>query len=144
MKEYVEIKDKKDIETLMKEFNWFHDSCIKELKYFSGGYVDEDGSMYPFNSSRCVTIIFQSQNAKARTIEMKFDLIRKLNLSPKDEEYDCIIYGASLKKIDNIFYWSECENFKLEDMHEEYLTWISSQRVSWRILENALGNDKIY
>jgi hypothetical protein len=142
--DYIEIKDEMDIEKLMQEFNWFHDSCIKELDYYSGGYVDEDGSMYSFNSSRCVKMIFQSQNAKARVIELKFDGIKKLNLFPRDEDYDCIIYGASLKRIDNMFYWSEWENFKIEDLTKEDGTWISSRQISWRVLENAFGNKKKY
>lgn len=95
---YIEIKNNEDTEELMKEFNWFHDSCIKELVYYSGGYVGEDGSMYPFNSSRCVKIIFQSQSANTRVIEVKFEKIQKLNLLPRDEDYDCVILGATLKK----------------------------------------------
>lgn len=142
--EYIEIKYDSDIEKLMEEFGWFHDSCIKELKYYSGGYVDEDGDMYPFNSKRCVKIIFQSQNAHIRVIEMKFEKIQKLNLRPRYEEYDCIIYNASLKKINNLFYWSEWENFKEEDLKKEDGTWISAQKVSWRPLNNTFGDKEIY
>ncbi len=142
--DYIELKDNKDVENLMQEFNWFHDSCIKELKYYSGGYVGEDGSMYPFNSVRCVEMIFQSQDTDAGVIELKFDGIKKLNLLPRDEEYDCIIYSASLKKIGNIFYWSEWGNFEIEDLTREEGTWISAEKVSWRLLKNAYGNQKIY
>ncbi len=142
--EYIEIKDDKDMKKLLQVFNWFHDSCIKELKYYSGGYVEENGSMYPFNSSRCVKVIFQSQTANIRVIEMKFDGIKKLNLVPRDEKYDCVIYGASLKKINGLFYWSEWENFKIEDLIKEDGTWISAQKISWRPLKNAFGDKKLY
>lgn len=142
--DYFEIKKDVDIEKLMKEFNYFHDSCIKEIKYCSGGYVDEKGAMYPFNSERCINVIFQSQNANIRVIEVKFDKIGKLNLVPRDEDYDCIIYGASIKKINDLFYWSEWENFKLEDIKGEDGTWISALKMSWRPLENAFGNKQIY
>lgn len=142
--DYIEIRQDTDIEKLMEEFGWFHDSCIKELKYYSGGYVDENGAMYPFNSIRCVKIIFQSQNARTKAIEMKFEKIQKLNLVPRNEDYDCVIYGASLKKIGNLIYWSEWDNFKLEDLEKEKGTWISAQKVSWRLLKNASGNKEIY
>ena len=142
--EYFEINDERDIENLMKEFNHFHDSCIKEIKYYSGGYVDEKGAMYPFNSERCVNIIFQSQGANTRVIEMKFEKIKKLNLSPRNEEYDCVIYGATLVKINDLFYWSEWENLKIEDLKNEEGTWISAEKLSWRRLENATGNKEIY
>lgn len=141
---YFEINDDRDIEKLMKEFNYFHDSCIKEIKYNSGGYVDEKGAMYPFNSKRCVKMIFQSQSANIRVIELKFDGITKLNLFPRNEEYDCVIYGASVKKIDNIYYWSEWENLKLEDLSKEEGTWVSADKISWRQLENAFGCEEIY
>lgn len=142
--DYIEIKQNSDIEKLMEEFGWFHDSCIKELLYYSGGYVNEDGAMYPFNSIRCVKIIFQSQNANTRVIEMKFEKIQRLNLAPRDEEYDCIIYEAFLKKINGLFYWSEWEIFKEEDLEKDDGTWISAQKVSWRPLNNAFGNKEIY
>ena len=142
--DYIELKNNKDIEKLMQKFNWFHDSCIKELQYYSGGYVGEDGSMYPFNSARCVKIIFQSQDTIAGVIELKFDGIKKLNLIPRNEEYDCIIYSASLEKIGNIFYWSEWGDFEIEDLTKEEGTWVSAEKVSWRTLKNAYGNKKIY
>ncbi|RDU25249.1 hypothetical protein [Anaerosacchariphilus polymeriproducens] len=140
----MEIKNEQDIMELMQEFNWFHDSCIKELKYLSGGYVNEDGSMYASNSIRSLSIIFQSQNARARVIELKFDLINKLNLVPSNDKYDCVIYDASLVKIDNIFYWSDWEDFKIEDINTEDGTWISGQKVSWRILKDCFGELEIY
>ena len=142
--DYIELKNNKDIEKLMQKFNWFHDSCIKELQYYSGGYVGEDGSMYPFNSARCVKIIFQSQDTIAGVIELKFDGIKKLNLIRRNEEYDCIIYSASLEKIGNIFYWSEWGDFEIEDLTKEEGTWVSAEKVSWRTLKNAYGNKKIY
>lgn len=89
-------------------------------------------------------MVFQSQNTAISTIEMKFDKIKKLNLIPRNEEYDCIIYGASLKKIDGMFYWSEWSGFKIEDITREHGTWISAQEVSWRPLRNALGEERIY
>lgn len=142
--DYIEIKQDSDIEKLMEEFNWFHDSCIKELQYYSGGYVEEGGAMYPLNTIRCVKIIFQSQAAHTRVIEMKFEKIKKLNLVPRDEEYDCIIYEASLEKIDGLFYWSEWKDFNEEDLKKEVGTWISSQKVSWRPLKNAFGSKQVY
>ena len=142
--DYIELKNNKDIEKLMQKFNWFHDSCIKELQYYSGGYVGEDGSMYPFNSARCVKVIFQSQDTNAGVIELKFDGIKKLNLIPRNEEYDCIIYSASLEKIGNIFYWSEWGDFEIEDLTKEEGTWVSAEKVSWRTLKNAYGNKKRY
>lgn len=95
---FFEINTNSDIELLMNEFGWFHDSCIKEMVYISGGYVEENGAMYPFDSVKCVIIVFQSQDAKYRTIEVKFEGVEQMNLVPKQDDYDNIIYEASLIK----------------------------------------------
>lgn len=57
----------------MQEFVGFHDSCIKEIKYVSGCYVDRERSMQPINSIRKVEVVFQSQIAKKEPL--KFILI---------------------------------------------------------------------
>ena len=75
MQYYTQIKDNKDIEELMDSFGWFHDSCIKELEYYSGSYVDSNRCMYPFNSSRCVRMVFQSQNGRHKAFDGSY--IRK-------------------------------------------------------------------
>ena len=50
-----------DIEKFMKRICYFHDSCIKELKYLSGAFVDEDLAMYPVNDRRILKVAIQRQ-----------------------------------------------------------------------------------
>lgn len=135
--EFQIIENDRDIEILMRKFFFFHDSCIKEIMYRSGGYVAEDGAMFPFNSDRSLSIIFQNQNKQA--IEMKFEKIDTLYLKPKNEDYDCVIYSASIKKINNLYYWSEWDNFSIKDIDNSPGTWISAENIKWRFLENHLG-----
>lgn len=130
--EFKEIKNEEDMQVLMKEFSCFHDSCIKEIKYISGCYVDKDRSMQPINNVRKVVILFQSQMAQNRTLEMHFEKISKMFLQPQDERYDGIIYEASIKQFDNLFYWCDWENLKKEDIEIVEGTWISAERIIWR------------
>ena len=58
---YIEIKSDMDIQKLMNEYGGFNDSCIKEMRYVSGGYVDEEGNMCPFDFKKNVYILFHSQ-----------------------------------------------------------------------------------
>jgi hypothetical protein len=142
---FKEIQDQEDIQELMIKFGYFHDSCIKEIYYISGGYVGDNRAMYPINSDRTVHIIFQSQAAEYSVIEMKFNSINKLNLVPRNDDCDCIIYDASLIKIDYLFYWSEWVNFGINDIDKEYGTWISAEKVSWRPLSDSfLENNPVY
>lgn len=134
---YKEIETEEDIKELMEEFCYFHDSCIKEMNYVSGCYVDVNRAMQPINVNRTVEIIFQSQMSDCRTIQVQFDKIKKLNLEPRDEEYDAIIYGASLIKVNMAFYWSEWENLKTEDINSSRGTWIAAERIRWKKLNDS-------
>ena len=141
---FQEINTNLDIEHLMHNFGWFHDSCIKEIVYISGGYVEEAGLINPFDSIKSVIIVFQSQDAKYRNIEIKFDGVVQMNLVPKPDEYDNIIREASLIKYNNLFYWAEWGDFRIVSPNNNTGTWISSKKVSWRALEDSIGNHHIY
>jgi hypothetical protein len=95
---FKQIESSEDIECLMKKLSRFHDSCIKEIRYISGGYVSEEKAMHPFNSKRIVYMLIQNQHSEIPVIELQFNLIDKLNLKPKFGDYDCVIYEASLIK----------------------------------------------
>ena len=45
-----EINNDKDLNSFMDMHYGFHDSCVKELKYISGAYVDENLSMHPIKN----------------------------------------------------------------------------------------------
>lgn len=142
--EFRTIDNDEDMINLMQEFGYFHDSCIKEIKYVSGGYVGRDYAMNPFNSKRNLCVIFQRQSEESSVIELVFEELIKLNLEPSNGDYDCIIFEASLKRVNGIFYWCEWENFSLSDLDNVNGTWISSNKVKWRVLEDALGEEEIF
>ena len=61
---WMEISDENFLKNFMESVDFFHDSCIKELKYLSGAYVDEELSMYPINDRRVLNVIIQRQYEK--------------------------------------------------------------------------------
>lgn len=141
---YNVIKNDNDILKLMEDYNYFHDSCIKELHYLSGGWVGEDLAMSPFNVQRKISIIFQRQGRPNSVIELVFLGVNKLNLEPRDEKYDCIILGASLKIVNDLIYWSEYDDCNENNLANEEGTWISASQVMWRVLPDALGEKQIF
>ncbi len=141
---YFEIHCHSDIERLLNGFSYFHDSCIKEIVYISGGYIEETGEMNPFDSIKSLIIIFQSQNSKYKNIEMKFDGVVQMNLVPRPDDYDNIIHNASLIRHDGLYYWAEWENFRPNDSKNNIGTWIASKKISWRVLEYSIGSRPIY
>ncbi len=84
----------------LKEFNeklsYFHDSCIKEIYYLSGAYVDENLEMYPINDCRILRVIIQCQNEDEPMIEMEFQDLKYLKLFPIDPHYKCEILDSTI------------------------------------------------
>lgn len=56
-----ELRTQHEIDNFMKEIIGFHDSCIKEIKYSSGAYVEKNLSMSPVNTKRTLTVLIQRQ-----------------------------------------------------------------------------------
>ena len=82
-----EIIDDNDLRNFMERVGYFHDSCIKELKYLSGAYVNEELSMYPINDRRVLNVIIQCQFEDFSMIEMEFEVLKYLKLFPVDDKY---------------------------------------------------------
>ena len=67
-----EITNEKDIHAFMEMVGWFHDSCIKEMKYLSGAYVSDDLAMWPLSDKRVLNVVVQRQFKEKSMIEMQF------------------------------------------------------------------------
>ena len=140
---YIQIYTESDIQKLNEKFNFFHDSCIKEINYISGEYVDEKGAMYPFNSERKLSVMLQSQNAQIRAIELVFEKIRSFYMAPKIPDYDGIIYESYFTKDHDLFYWSDSDEFISEPKLNDPGTFIIAESVKWRGV-HFFGNEQIY
>ena len=131
--EWNSINTKDDIDKLMNVFGNFHDSCIKEVHYISGAYVNKDLEMNAINKRRNVTVVFQRQESNPSTIEVIFEKISKLNLAPVDERYDCVILDAFMDIFDGEIYWADSKNFDIHDIREyDDFTWICAESIRWR------------
>lgn len=137
---YKELKTADDISEFMKLFNYFHDSCLKELKYVSGSYVNLDLTLSAFDSIRSINAIFHSQNHKLPAIEIVFSKVERLNLVPRLENYDSIILGAHLSLVEDSFYWAEFDDFDYQNADHFNGTWIKCKEIKWRKLDNSVSN----
>lgn len=124
------ISTENDIEELLKSFNYFHDSCLVSLRYISGACVDKaDLSMNPINNKRSLFVTFQSQSRNCYSIELLFKKIVKLNLEPDNENYDCSIWEATIKRIGKYICWADTDNF---DINNPIGTWIICENILWK------------
>ena len=137
------IHTEEDLNKFLETYGGFHDCCLKELRYVSGAYVEEDLGMSPVNNQRKLYLLLQRQNEKFPVLELEFSKLIKLNLQPTDENYTCEILDVSMFWEDGKIYWGDSNWFQTE--REQYEgTWLCAKQVRWRILENALGNQELY
>ena len=105
-----ELNDENDVEFFLELVNSFHDSCIKEISYVSGAYVDKDLSMNPINNQRVLNIIIQRQFDINSVMEMQFSDLKYLKLFPIESDYTCEILGCSMLVENGLIYWCDVDN----------------------------------
>lgn len=142
---WIPINNQRDIETLQENFS-FHDSCIKEMRYESGMWVNEDLSMMPLNSLRNLYVVFQTQWKDCPSIEMLFEEVEWLNLRPVSPEYSGNLYGADIFFEDGLIVWygsGEFTESQIERYQYNDVTWIKAHRAKWRKTD-YLGEQQVY
>lgn len=139
-----EIVNNDDAEAFMDKFIFFHDSCIKELKYLSGAYVDEQLQMHPINDKRLLRVVIQRQYEELSAIEMEFIGVKYLKLFPDDERYTCEILDSSLILKDNCIIWCDCGSLTENNFDDYQGTVICATKLRWRYVDNYLGDKELY
>ncbi|MEA4987641.1 MAG: hypothetical protein VB095_06240 [Anaerovorax sp.] len=142
-----EISSKEDANNLLELFGYFHDGCIKELKYVSGTFVKPNMNMMPINEKRELCVIFQRQWRDPSVIEIVFSGLSLLHLAPVDENYTSEILDANMEFSEDGVFWidgdlSEKELHKALDA--EGYTWIKAKKAKWRAVEEFIGNDDVF
>ena len=139
-----EIVCKKDLDSFMNIMCGFHDSCVKEIKYISGAYVNEKLSMSPVNSQRILSVIIQRQFENPSVVEMQFVGLKYLKLFPNDENYTCEILDATMIFKEDCIYWCDCGGLSVKDVESYTGTTICASKVRWRAVDEYIGPNEIY
>lgn len=139
-----EITDQDTLKNFMERMSFFHDSCIKELKYLAGAYIDEKLSMYPVNDCRILKVIVQRQFEEDSMIEMEFQGLKYLKLFPADEEYTCEILDSTMIFKDDCIYWCDCGGMSEKDFDEYKGTLICASKFRWRAINGFMGKADFY
>ena len=133
-----------EILTFMERVCGFHDSCIKEMRYVSGAYVDVNLSMFPLNNQRVLKVLIQRQYEKDSMIEMEFQGLKYAKFFPADENYTCEISDSTMFMKDGSIYWCDCGNVSESNLEDYTGTLICAARLKWRSIENHLGENEFY
>lgn len=101
-----------DMNTLMREFNNFHDYVVLKIEYISGATVSSRG-VYPLASERTVIVKLGTYlNEQEKSIDLLFKKVSQMNISSIDEKYDSCILKATLNLIGGNIVFSDCDNFE--------------------------------
>jgi hypothetical protein len=138
-----DVKTNDDVLELMETFGHFHDSCIKELHYQSGTFVNRDLTMTMINQP-VLTILFQRMWENPSVVEMEFSEIIEFHLKPVEKQYTTDIPGAKLYLDDEIFYWADWDNWDKNSEYKNTATWVSAKAVKWCTREEFIGGDIFY
>lgn len=139
-----EIANEKDLNSFMDTMYGFHDSCLKEIKYISGAYVNEKLSMHPVNNQRVLSMIIQRQFENPSVVEMQFVGLKYLKLFPNDENYTCEILDATMILKEDYIYWCDCGRLSEKDIESYTGTTICASKVRWRAVDEYIGSKEIY
>ncbi len=131
-----EVVCQKELDEFLEKVYDLHDSCIAELRYISGAYVDENRAMYPFNDKRNLRVLIHQQCKDHPVIEMEFPKLKYLKLVPVDDNYTCEIGGISMAIWDGFFYWCDCSNVPIAEMQNYDGTVICASGFRWRFAQN--------
>lgn len=138
------VHDNDDLASLLSYTHSFHDSCIKELKYLSGAYVDEELSMWPVNDRRSLGMVIQCQSKTAPMIEMEFEGLKYLKLIPQDDGYTCEILDATMIMKKDCIYWCDSGGLAESDLVNYGGTIICASKLRWRSIKQRMGPKEFY
>lgn len=145
MSDWKEVCSEQDIEEITATFRDFHDSCIVSVKYISGAFVDENGTMnLGSEEEREAVILFHSQWEPYK-FELCFSGIKQMHIAGWQDNYSCDISEAELSfcsnllpgKPDKLIVWTDGDfaTFKADGtLHEPTDTYIVACKLKWRIV----------
>lgn len=141
-----EVKEERDIQQLLEQFGYFHDSCLKELYLWTGSYVNKDLSMaVPGNLDTNVRILFQRQFQNPSAIELVFEGVTSFHMVPSPEGYDSIIMDAIILLYQGLIYWADAYDWHPENKNfQANSSWISAKNLKWRDVSSWMGKENRY
>jgi hypothetical protein len=142
--EWKEIKTQADADALMNIFGGFHDACLREAHLWTGHWVSSELSMScPGNLDNRLRLHVQRQFKNPSAIELLFEELTRFNLVPTPENYDAIIYEATLLIRPEMIFWTPDHNWSPEDTDRDECTWVSAKKLRWRTVD-WLGDNLHY
>lgn len=141
---WYEINSQRELINFLEKMCYFHDSCIKEMKYYSGAYVNDNLSMHPINDKRVLCIVVQRQFENNSMIEIEFSGLKFLKLFPECEKYTCEILESTMILKKDCVYWCDSGGLSESDLDNYNGTMICANKFRWRCIDDCMGKKEFY
>jgi hypothetical protein len=91
-----------------------------------------------------IRLLVQRQCRAPSAIELFFEQVVTFHLQPSPENYDSIIFGASMLCRDGTFYWADAGGWTPNSSSRDDASWIAAKKLSWRDVSEWTGPDLHY
>jgi hypothetical protein len=91
-----------------------------------------------------VRMLFQRQWRPVSAIELLFEEVVRLNVTPSPESYEGSIFTATLFHDKGMFFWAEEAKWRPGEDDSDRVTWIAARRFSWRDASDWMGESLHY
>jgi len=138
------IKTQADADALMERFGDFHDGCVREAHFWTDHWVSHDLAMScPGNLDNRIRFLVQRQFRNPAAIELLFEEVTRFHLVSAPENYEAIIFSATLAVRDGTVFWSPDGDWSPDSPRRDDCTWISANHLRWREVD-WLGEELHY
>ncbi|MCU1233917.1 MAG: hypothetical protein JWP63_1884 [Candidatus Solibacter sp.] len=115
------IETAEDVAYLMRVFRNFHDGCVREMHVATGHYVRTDLSMR-LDWRTTVHMLVQRQFAAPSAIEMRFEEVVELRITPPAPDDAAVIFRAEMRVKGGVVRWED----------DNKATRVAARKVYWR------------
>lgn len=134
-----EMATQEDANQFLRNFNFLHDSVIKEVKIETGSFVLDHLGMVMDNHP-VVYIFIQRQSSTNSSIELKLQDAFLVNME-SDLLSTIEIHEAGIRVLENGIYFS-VDGF-IDDVPVGTASF-GAKKLEWRLVENGLGEEPRY
>lgn len=136
-----ELNEEAEVNAFLDKIWHFHDSCITEMKYKSGAYVNQDYAMHPINDCQNLRVVIQRQCSELSMIELEFIHLNWMRLFPVSQTYTCEIFSATIELRQDCVLWYNEDKLSEADLETFDGILICAEKLRWREIKNHMGSD---
>jgi hypothetical protein len=139
------IVSKVDADKLLDVFGGFHDGCLREVHIWTESWVAPDLRMHCASDlDTRIRFYVQRQFRDPSAIELLFEQVVGFHLQPSAQNYDSIIFEATLLFDGDTICWADAAGWSPTDDKRDGVTWIAAKKAAWRDVSDWMGADLRY